>query len=70
MQSYAEDCLHDSIFKGPAPAPKASTVSPSRIAVPDTIEEENTGEHSKLSSSLVQLMVLHSFYIWANCADL
>lgn len=43
MQSYAEDCLHDSFFKGAAPAPPPVNVSPSRIAVPDTIEEENTG---------------------------
>lgn len=43
MQSYAEDCLHDSIFKGSAPDPQPATVSPVRIAVPDTIEEENTG---------------------------
>lgn len=48
MQSYAEDCLHDSIFKGSAPVLQPVTVSPSRIAVPDTIEEEATGGQLQL----------------------
>jgi hypothetical protein len=76
IMSYSEDCLHDSIFKGSAPPPQPSTASPSRIAVPDTIEEEATGRHfmvtlfcARIAGSLSCQLVGRRVYLSMCCTS-